>query len=140
MKRITELQPLSKEHHRALVVANRCKTVAGLGFLEDCDDYWSQTRRLFKYELEPHFLQEEKYLVPVLERIGEQRLLAQLEYEHKMIRALIDNTQEQSQQLLQSFGELLANHVRFEERELFEVLQQRMLPDELQVLREVRRH
>ncbi|MEH6627984.1 MAG: hypothetical protein V7739_16195 [Motiliproteus sp.] len=56
MRRITELQALSKEHHQALVVANRCKTIAGLGVLEDCDDYWRQTRRLFKSELEPHFL------------------------------------------------------------------------------------
>ncbi|MCW8886549.1 MAG: hemerythrin domain-containing protein [Motiliproteus sp.] len=134
MRRIAELQPLSKDHHQALVIANRCKSVGGLGISQDCEIYWQKTQELFKQELEPHFQEEEQYLIPVLERIGEQQLLDQLQQEHALMRALVDDVGQPARELLLRFGELLANHVRFEERELFELLQQRMLPDELQAL------
>ena len=53
------------------------------------------------------------------------------------LRELLDLINDQPRDIrtaLQLFGELLAKHVRFEERELFEQLQSQLLPDELEQL------
>ena len=134
MKRIEQLQQLSKEHHHALVTASRCKASSNRDSDEQCANFWMKTLAFAKKDLTPHFKIEEEILLPVLERIGEKELELQLLSEHQKLNALLNDQEHPPRVLLKHFGELLSSHVRFEERELFEVLQQHLLPAELEQL------
>ena len=134
MKRIAQLQPLSKEHHQALVIASRCKNIGATGSEKECADYRQSIDIFLHQELAPHFLLEETALAPVLERTGDLALRDRLLTEHRQFFIIAKNEQISDRQRLKQFGELLAAHVRFEERELFELLQQCMQPEELENL------
>lgn len=117
MKRHPSLQPLSDDHHRALVLARRLRrTSTGmdatvLGALA------REVRREFDEDLEPHFRVEERRLLPALEGRGEGRLAAQTLEDHARLRALVHGVW--SEATAQTLGGLLERHVRFEERVLF---------------------
>lgn len=108
MKRSELLQPLSREHHTALVYAKR--------LLDSQDDearlqYWCQIKGDLTTELEQHFAIEER-CVESLKGPLPERLLD----EHQQLRRLL---QAETGTELSEFAVLLKNHVRFEERELF---------------------
>ena len=104
MKRDPRLQPLSREHHHALVLARR----AMRGGLTP-----GEARSTFYEMLALHFATEEKDLVPVLRAAGRSDLADRMLYEHEKIRTAL------AREHIATFGRLLAEHVRFEERELF---------------------
>jgi formiminotetrahydrofolate cyclodeaminase len=118
VRRHPHLQPLSDDHHSALVLARRTRLAA-----ERCRDgstltkTWEDVTRRFASELEPHFRVEEERLFPQLESTGERPLVERARADHARLRQLVrvgpdlDATME--------FAELLHRHVRFEERELF---------------------
>ncbi len=86
----------------------------------------------FEEELVPHFRDEEVNLFVKLPLNNKMRIRA--EDEHKKIYVLIgelrsDNT---SKDTLVSFADLLEKHIRFEERELFNFLQENLSPAELE--------
>lgn len=123
MKRTPALQPLSREHHSALSLAKACERAVQS---REMDLVGSTCRRVilaFSVDLEPHFQIEEQSLLPLLHgadfRQLEQRTLA----DHQQLRALLDGLQQNDIEALGSFGKLLSAHVRFEERELFPVLE-----------------
>ncbi|OMH29162.1 hemerythrin domain-containing protein [Motiliproteus sp. MSK22-1] len=136
MKRIQQLQQLSKEHHHALVTASRCKASSNRDSDEQCANFWIKTLQFAKKDLAPHFKIEEEVLVPVLTRIGAKELKSQLLTEHQKLNEILSDQKTPPRVLLKHFGELLSGHVRFEERELFEVLQHQLRPTELEQLRE----
>ena len=118
MKRSPELAALSHDHHHALDVARRLRRAdrddlaAVLAYL---DDFW-RTRG------EEHFALEERVLVPELVdepawRAGVARMLA----EHDEIRARASAVADVD--AAHALGDLLHDHVRFEERELFVLLE-----------------
>lgn len=117
MKRHPSLQPLSDDHHRALVLARRLRrdpTGMDAGALTRLA---REVRREFAAELEPHFRVEERWLLPALEDQGAARLAAQTREDHTRLRALVDGPW--SEDTAQELGTLLEKHVRFEERVLF---------------------
>jgi hemerythrin-like domain-containing protein len=106
MKRHPRLQGLSREHHHVLVLARR----AMRGYLSPTD-----ARRAFYDELALHFAVEEEQLLPALRASGAAgiELAERMQREHDAIRAAI------AAEDVATFGRLLHEHVRFEERELF---------------------
>jgi hypothetical protein len=104
MKRDPRLQPLSRDHHHALVLARRA-TRGALGIAE--------VRRAYDAELAPHFAVEESALLPALYAAGRTDLADRMLHEHHEIQAAL------AREDLSSFGRLLTDHVRFEERDLF---------------------
>jgi hemerythrin-like domain-containing protein len=125
MQRDPALRSLSSEHHRGLVLAKRARKAAGT---ETAQLAWQEVRARFAAELEPHFVAEEKGLLPALERAGEPGLVRRTLDEHAALRRLLD---EDGAQAMTRFAELLEQHIRFEERELFEAAQQKIPPGEL---------
>lgn len=125
MKRSPALRKLSNEHHHGLVLAKRAKKAAGT---EGAQRAWQEIRARFATELEPHFLAEETGLLPALERAGATDLVQRTLAEHVTLRRLIG---ENSAQSMTGFAELLEQHIRFEERELFEAAQQKLSPEEI---------
>ncbi|GBG01230.1 hypothetical protein AZSI13_05570 [Azospira sp. I13] len=75
---------------------------------------------LFATELEPHFQREEAELLPALLTVGESVLVSRTLAEHEVLRNLARRIEAGDRAALAPFAEALADHVRFEERELFE--------------------
>ncbi|MBS1887391.1 MAG: hemerythrin domain-containing protein [Actinobacteria bacterium] len=117
MKRAKALKPLSREHLVALLAARKLRqaddpAAAGREFLS----FWEEHGR-------HHFRVEEEVLLPgwaaaaELDRPGVARMLE----EHLAIRREAVRAREGELTLpeLHALGDLLHDHVRFEERELF---------------------
>ncbi|MDE2118108.1 MAG: hemerythrin domain-containing protein [Betaproteobacteria bacterium] len=128
MKRCSALRTLSNEHHHGLVLATRAKKAAGT---EAAGKAWQQIQVRFAAEMEPHFQAEEMGLLPALERVGETELVRRTHADHAELRRMI---REGGVQAMTGFAELLIQHIRFEERELFETAQQKIPAAELDTL------
>jgi hypothetical protein len=125
VKRIPELRDLSDDHHTGLVLARRCKQAASAGAEPSAEATWQHVREVFRSDLEPHFQIEERLLVPALEAIGEDALAAQIREDHAALREQRDGGARDPQSLSR-FGVLLQSHIRFEEREIFDPVQNRL--------------
>jgi hemerythrin-like domain-containing protein len=125
MKRHPSLLALSREHHAALSLANRVKKAALAGDAARIGAARGEVVTRFEAELAPHFAEEELTLLPRLASLGEAALVARTLDEHRALRALVRRLAApaaipEAGACLAEFGNLLAAHVRFEERELFE--------------------
>ncbi len=128
-KRHPSLIPLSREHHRGLLLAFRL--TVGLPKNRKPDDsphkQAADSVRFFRQNLVPHFAAEEDILFPAICRMQPQAesLLTQLKQEHADIQQLVDKIGQQASEggsfgaLLSSLGSILERHIRCEERELF---------------------
>jgi len=135
MKRAPELHALSKDHHSGLVLAKKAKRAGNEGGAL-VSEVWADIEVRFKAELEPHFQIEESLIALNLEAQGELQLVKRLYKEHDALRQFFVPGSGRTPGDLRSFGELLEKHIRFEERELFEVAQNTLNPD---VLSEIER-
>ncbi len=84
--------------------------------------------------MEPHFRIEEEYLAPPLVALGETELIERFNEDHKVLRESVRDQSTRSPSALKQFGEILERHIRFEERELFEIAQQRLSSDDLKAV------
>jgi hemerythrin-like domain-containing protein len=124
VKRSAELTPLSHEHHQALFVAMGLKRAEGPEAADPFLAYHAETGAR-------HFEIEEEILLPGwlaadpgAEAADAHRVLA----EHLEIRAAAARIRdgEPAVEDLRALGELLERHVRFEERELFPRIEERL--------------
>jgi hemerythrin-like domain-containing protein len=134
MKRAEALQPLSREHLAALLAARKLRQA------EDLEVAAREFVAFWEKEGRQHFIIEEDVLLPgwaaygELDRPGVARMLE----EHVAIRreALLLAAGELTIEQVHTFGDLLHDHVRFEERELFMAAEAALDPDALQRLGE----
>ncbi len=80
----------------------------------------------FALDTAPHFAIEEALLLPALEAAGEPELAARTRREHAALRSLIADVTQPLEERMAQFGTLLRDHVRFEERELFPAIQEKV--------------
>lgn len=154
MQRHPGLVPLSREHHHGLVMAERL--VLGRSTNPRADwpaDRTAQARRLvdfFETDLRPHFEAEEAHVFPVAARevAGGDRLVRRLVDDHDAMRGMVralaaggdaPGTPDPTpladlDDRLRAFGERLRRHIRVEERELFERMQDECSPGSLRDL------
>jgi len=133
MKRVPELRDLSDDHHTGLVLARRCKQAGGRDAASTPEAVWQQVLEAFAGHLEPHFRIEEDHLLPALEAIGEGSLAERIREDHRELRALRD-AGHPTRASVARFGELLEAHIRYEERQVFEPVQQRLPARALQAV------
>lgn len=127
MKRDDRLRQLSSDHHHALALAVLATRVADGSAEGDPAAVHADALERFERELRPHFDVEERLLLPALREIGETELVERTLADHAAIRACIAEPPEADPRpWLARFGSLLNEHVRFEERELFEVAQEKL--------------
>lgn len=136
MKRVDALRDLSDDHHTALVLARRCRR-AGATSSPDAqvDATWSAAREAFALHLEPHFAIEERHLLPALEELDEHALARRIARDHAALRELLAGPGGDRERL-ERLGRVLRDHVRFEEREVFEATQHRLPPASLEAIAE----
>lgn len=118
MKRDDRLIPLSHDHHHGLVLSLRIKKAVERAEVDAV--MVADVQEAFAREIEPHFLQEENWLLPALREAGEDDLVDRTLREHAELRELLSAASYSDLGPLVSFGALLGDHIRFEERELFE--------------------
>lgn len=139
MKRGTALIQLSREHHTALVLAKQAQRQGllleeGQGASLEVVNFMQTLPSRFLAELEPHFQIEETLLLNELEAFTSgthtqetvekaQQLAQRTRHEHHALRELTQRITQQDFSSLIPWGELLAAHVRFEERELFDFIE-----------------
>ncbi len=119
MKRCPELQDLSREHHTALKLALHLKRAVASGDEAQVEAACAHVRTVFDKELLPHFREEEQCLLPCLESAGGSAVVARTLIEHRTLQRLVRELEIPDPEILLRFAELMAEHVRFEERELF---------------------
>ena len=130
MKRSPELAPLSRDHHQALEAALRLRRATG----ETLEAAVGHFLEFWGRHGEQHFVIEERLVLPALPDDDAEWAEAtrRVRAEHREIRAGAASLADASSvRAARGVGELLAAHVRFEERTLFPLVEQRLSPGAL---------
>ena len=129
IKRHEAIISFSKDHHFGLLLVWKIRQ--GLKKAIDAERISRYTLFFFNEDLEKHFTEEEQLLFSEL--AVDDRLRKVAEADHRAIRQLIGLITESKHNpdLLNQLADLLENHIRFEERELFNHLQQNIKEEDL---------
>lgn len=119
IKRNKALQGVSREHHHGLLLCWKIRTGFSKGIAEHRIKNYVDW--FYKMHLVPHFELEENHIFPILGNGHElvQKALTQ----HKRLHDLFSETQNASK-VLSQIEEELQQHIRFEERVLFNEIQE----------------
>jgi hemerythrin-like domain-containing protein len=116
------LQPLSREHYNGLRQARALAQSAEKGAQERVQAV-QDFLQAWHTEIAAHFHDEERLLIPLLDESDRQRLLN----EHALLRQFAEQCaaagDDPPPALVGQFGILLRDHIRWEERQLFEAVQ-----------------
>ncbi|WP_410220534.1 hemerythrin domain-containing protein [Pedobacter sp.] len=129
LRRHPALQPLSREHHYGLLLSWKIRegfkrNIAPERIKKYVDWFWEN-------HLNPHFNAEEKYLFSILPAQNEH--IRKALSEHRRLKRLFTGESEPIR-TLSLIEEELENHIRFEERVLFNEIQQQATPEQLELL------
>ena len=134
MKRHPSLEPFSRDHNIGLILARRLVQAAREGETAR-QDAASSLLKYWADELEDHFAEEERTLLPL---IPSDELRERLLREHRSfaedIRALSDGSSEP--RVLLHAGETLNDHIRWEERVLFPAIEASATKEQMHALEE----
>jgi hemerythrin-like domain-containing protein len=136
MLRDKNLIPLSRQHQHALALCVRLDRALQAGEV-DAEAWQAEIQQQFEQEIAFHFAAEEKELFPLAIQFPNlSGLVQELLSEHATLREFFAGAGSRSlePQSLQLFVETLAQHIRKEERQLFEGLQGAMSPEQLTTL------
>ncbi len=149
MKRIEQLQNLSREHHQSLTLAQKAikasetKNVEAISQLckEIVDDYPDVWKTHFKIEEDSIFqlfISSEGTKLSEIKAYAEvSRLCRLLTQEHRTMDHYYEQMKKGDYEILGEFGALLKKHTRMEERELFPLLEDVMSTEELNAVLKV---
>ena len=133
MLRNKNLIPLSRQHQHALALCVRIERAAPIA--ESQLARWQEEMaQKFEEEIKIHFFAEEQIVFPAARHHGElSPLVDRLLAEHKLLKTFF--TKAESKQLraeeITDFARKLSEHIRAEERELFERVQYLLPPGEM---------
>ena len=133
MLRDKSLIPLSHQHQHALALCVRIDRAQPIP-AEDLPPWLKEIERDFAPEFQNHFSVEEAVLFPAARRFPEMiPLVEELIAEHVALRKCFSpaGARSMSAETLPAFAQKLSMHIRKEERQLFERLQQLMSPHQL---------
>lgn len=129
-KRSIELQPLSRQHHNGLffclLLEKGVKKQADIILMRDfCMFFWEN-------DLQHHFGLEETHLVSLASHVELKEGINQMMAEHEQIRQLFQRNEKQADEtVFVQLYQLVEKHIRFEERELFPLIESVISNDEL---------
>lgn len=126
MKRHPQLLQLSREHYGALKLARDAQRAAVSGEASEVSALAQRVVSLFSAELDPHFRVEEQGVLLLLAQAGKHELVERTLADHAELRRLARLLTNPDADTLLRFADLLTAHVRFEEREVFEMAQAEM--------------
>ena len=134
-RRHDALVPLTHDHHHALAQARRLKDVAGMDSESDRRNAANDFVNFYFGRAVRHFHEEEElFFAPLVDAPEARDMVVRAVSEHLRLHALVRTVKRQltageaDPELLKRISELLTDHVRFEEKELFPVVE-RLVPD-----------
>lgn len=137
MRRAPALAGLSRDHHRELVQARRLLRAAGASPAARLAAAREYVEAFFAETVE-HFRREEEIVFPAYARhAGSTQVLERILREHMQLHGLVRTLRAEaaagvvSPATVRALGELLREHVRVEERVLFEDVQRAVPAAEL---------
>jgi hemerythrin-like domain-containing protein len=130
-RRHESLIPLSREHHAALLLAWRLRT--GDLSKREAELRARHVIAFFEYRLVNHLQLEEELLFPAFRAVlgTEASLIDVLLSDHRELRAKAAAIKAGAHDQVDSFCDLLDQHIRTEERQLFALAQNRMKSAEM---------
>lgn len=130
IKRHPSMVSFSKDHHFGLLLVWKIRD--GLKKAVDANRIGNYVEYFFKEDLAQHFSDEEKLLFSQLP--AEDGLRKRAEAEHQTIYNIVKQIAEKKDDtvLLNQLADELEKHIRFEERELFNHIQEILEPAELE--------
>jgi hemerythrin-like domain-containing protein len=136
MLRNKSLVPLSRQHQHALAL---CVRIDRASPIEDghLDAWQDEITQHFQQEIRVHFAAEEDLLFPGARKFAELiPLVEELMAEHATLRKEFAQAEVHalSATNLLAFAKSLSSHIRKEERQLFERMQELLQPEELGAL------
>jgi hemerythrin-like domain-containing protein len=123
IKRSKELTPLSREHHDGLLLCWKIKN--GLSNNIPVERIVAYTVYFYNSFLKPHFAEEEKYVFTLLS--DDDAMIAEATAQHNILNGMIatlDSVQDKVE-WLKTFAYELDRHIRYEERQLFNYIEDR---------------
>ena len=129
IKRSKELAPLSREHHDGLLFVWKIKQ--GLANGTSAETLSEYTKWFWTNHIKPHFKDEEEVLVKFL--AADNTLVKRMLKEHAEIRDyIIALDKEPDFTSLKQLAELINDHIRFEERQLFAYAEENLTQEQLE--------
>jgi hemerythrin-like domain-containing protein len=136
MLRNKSLVPLSRQHQHALALCVRIDRASPIGDA-DLDAWQDEIAQHFQQEIKVHFAAEEDVLFPAARKFSELiPFVDELMAEHATLREEFAQAEAHAlfAENLLAFAKRLSSHIRKEERQLFERLQELMQSEELAAL------
>jgi len=128
IKRHKSLQPLSREHHYSLLLCWKIR----MGFKKgvEAPRIKQYADWFFAHHIQPHFDAEEQYIFPIMGM--DHELVKKAMSDHRRLIRLF-NELDEIEKTLGQIEEELEQHIRFEERVLFNKIQQVATPEQLKL-------
>lgn len=133
IKRHKALQPLSRDHHHGLLLSWKIRQGFKKGI--DTERILSYARWFWHAHLLGHFQLEEKHLFPILG--NDNPMVKRALSEHRRLARLFTSTDSDSARSLSLIEEELELHIRFEERQLFNAIQEIATREQWLVLEQI---
>lgn len=143
MKRIEQLQPLSREHHQSLILAQKAIQTSKTGDMDLISELCQKMVNEYPDVWMVHFQIEEESIFQLFDDSNNisnklrhngtevSMLCEQLKQEHNTMNSYYKQMKSGDYTVLEKFGELLKQHTRTEERQLFPLLDEILTAEEL---------
>lgn len=133
MLRDKNLIPLSRQHQHALALCVRIERASPIAEFQT-NQWQTEMTQQFEGEIKIHFVAEEQIVFTAARGVADLNpLVDQLLEEHTLLRSYFQRAEQRQMrpEELSVFARRLSEHVRKEERQLFERLQQTLTAEEL---------
>lgn len=135
IKRHKALQGISRDHHHSLLLCWKIRSGLSKGVSPERIKRYADW--MFSEHILPHFKLEEKYMFPVLE--ADDPLVKKALSEHRRLTRLFNDTKDLTK-ALGLIEEELEQHIRFEERVVFQEIQKVAGPEQLEQIDKAHDH
>ncbi len=138
MKRDIHLIPISRQHHQMLMLAQLLKKNAPpyKGLPSDLVGKAHYALLKFKTLIKPHFQNEEDNLIAKLRNYDPdvEQLCQEILEEHQNLEESFEQIRQHhlSEDILDTLGKQLELHIRKEERVFFQMIQEKLKPEEME--------
>lgn len=115
------LKHLAQEHQAVMHFVSAVRS-ANPESEADMPEIARRVRQVFVTDLEPHFVEEERYALPMLRQAGHAALADEVFAQHEKMRAMEKALDHPTTEMLVEFVHMLEKHVELEESEVWDVL------------------
>ena len=130
VKRDENIKRLSREHHFSLLFCWKIRK--GLKTDVATERIWKYVQYFWQQHLQPHFREEENiFFAPIKDRLV-QRAINEHKYIKQQIEDLANYSGNNERKSLAKIADMVYEHVRYEERDLFPHLERKLSKEQLE--------